>query len=163
MKNVAEIDKAEFKDGDVVVFVNNSGVSSVTLIMEKLEGHHVCAYACGIPNETYIEIGDNCPLYGRTLRHATEEEKQKLFDALAKDGKKWDAENKKIVPLFQPFEKVICRDIEEEKWSVDLYSHYDSELEKTPHTCVGGRWAMCVPYEGNEKLVGTNDEWEGGE
>lgn len=33
----------------------------------------------------------------KELRLATEEEKQKLLDALHKDGKDWDSENKKIV------------------------------------------------------------------
>lgn len=33
------------------------------------------------------------------VRLATEEEKQKLFDALAKEGKAWDAEKKAVVEL----------------------------------------------------------------
>ena len=33
------------------------------------------------------------------VRYATEEEKQKLFDALAKEGKDWDAEKKAVVEL----------------------------------------------------------------
>lgn len=32
-------------------------------------------------------------------RHATEEEKQRLFDALAKDGKRWNAEKKRVEDL----------------------------------------------------------------
>ena len=46
------------------------------------------------------------------LRLATEEEKQQLFDALAKEGKAWDAKKKMIVDLkpkceFKPFDKVL--------------------------------------------------------
>lgn len=38
------------------------------------------------------------------LRLATEAEKQQLFDALAKEGKRWDSEKKQIVDLKPAFE-----------------------------------------------------------
>lgn len=40
----------------------------------------------------------------RSLRLATDSEKQQLFDALAKEGKRWDAEKKQIVDLKPAFE-----------------------------------------------------------
>lgn len=46
--------------------------------------------------------------------------------------------------------------MEKNEWMCDFYSHYDNETEY--HFCVGGRYECCIPYEGNEKLLGTTDE-----
>lgn len=62
---------------------------------------------------------------------------------------------------FQPFQKVLVKDIESINdcftvWSVDFYSYFDMESHK--HRCLGGLWNHCVPYEGNEHLLGTKEE-----
>lgn len=61
----------------------------------------------------------------RSLRLATDSEKQQLFDALAKEGKRWDIEKKQIVDLKlkwtpKPFDKVVVRCGKADKWSIDL-------------------------------------------
>lgn len=40
-------------------------------------------------------------------------------------------------------------------WLCDLYSHYSKKNEK--YCCVGGFCEYCLPYEGNEHLLGTTD------
>jgi hypothetical protein len=79
-------------------------------------------------------------------------------------------ESKVILPIykvvlpditFQPFQKVLVKDIESINdcftvWSVDFYSYFDMESHK--HRCLGGLWNHCVPYEGNEHLLGTKEE-----
>lgn len=70
----------------------------------------------------------------------------------------------KAVPAatkFQPFQKVLVKDIESINdcftvWSIDFYSYFDMESHK--HRCLGGLWDHCVPYEGNEHLLGTREE-----
>ena len=62
----------------------------------------------------------------------------------------------KVETEFKPFERVLVRDLEDGEWHTNLYSHYDSSLESYPHVCIGGRFARCIPYEGNEELLGTN-------
>lgn len=70
----------------------------------------------------------------------------------------------KVVPAdakFQPFQKVLVKDIESINdcftvWSIDFYSYFDIESHK--HRCLGGLWDHCVPYEGNEHLLGTREE-----
>ena len=49
-----------------------------------------------ITNETGLDINEGTYFVNRI---ATEEEKQKLFDALAKEGKTWDSEKKAVVDL----------------------------------------------------------------
>lgn len=49
---------------------------------------------------------------------------------------------------------VLGRDRPEGKWRLDIYSHYSDML----HTCVSFKWQQCVPFLGNEHLVGTTGE-----
>lgn len=79
-------------------------------------------------------------------------------------------ESKVILPIykvvlpdvtFQPFQKVLVKDIESINdcftvWSIDFYSYFDMESHK--HRCLGGLWDHCVPYEGNEHLLGAKEE-----
>ena len=56
------------------------------------------------------------------------------------------------MPKFKEYQKVLVRDTEDGIWAVDLFSHYiDDEF-----VTLGNRlWAYCIPYHGNEDLVGT--------
>ena len=57
---------------------------------------------------------------------------------------------------FKPFERVLVRDGNNDKWCVGLYSHPNG-LE---HIVAGGTFLQCIPYEGNEHLVGTDKSRE---
>lgn len=64
-------------------------------------------------------------------------------------------------PKFQPFQKVLVKDMASINdcftvWSIDFYSYFNMESHK--HRCLGGLWDHCVPYEGNEHLLGTREE-----
>jgi hypothetical protein len=153
-------------------------------------------------------------------RLATEEEKQKLFDAIKANGYKWNAETKTLEKLIEPkfkvgdrirsiissnyytivdikndqyfiksddaekfpyhvpfsyetnyelvpnkfniatlkpFDKVLVRDNNEQKWTVDLFSFYDKDLVYK-YVCVGHYVNQCIPYEDNKHLLGTTDD-----
>ena len=85
---------------------------------------------------------------------ATEEVKDKLFEAMDKAGYTWDGETLKKKPQFKPFEKVLVRDSESEKWGCAFYSHFEPNGIYHYGTIIG-MYAMCIPFEGNEHLVGT--------
>ena len=97
------------------------------------------------------------------IRIATEEEKLQLFSALAKEGKAWDAEKKQIVNLkpkvgLKPFDKVLVRDSASDKWRANLFGYIDKDGY---YYCVYANWIFCIPYEGNESLLGTTNDVEG--
>ena len=100
------------------------------------------------------------------IRIATEEEKQQLFSALAKEGKAWDSEKKKVVGLKpkwtpKPFDRVITRNTADDVWTANIFSHMDSHGEYVTIACVGG-YTHCLPYnEETAKLIGTTNSWEG--
>lgn len=58
---------------------------------------------------------------------------------------------------FKPFDKVLVRDAGPfDVWKAGLFSHCNDN----GYSCNGAYWAECIPYEGNEHLVGTTDKPE---
>ena len=88
---------------------------------------------------------------------------KQLFSAIAKEGKAWDAEKKQIVELkpkveLKPFDKVLVRDSESDKWRANLFGYIS---EDGYYYCVFASWIYCIPYIGNESLLGTTKDVEG--
>lgn len=205
-----------FRDGDIVAGENCS-FSYITIFRKFIDdisfSHHVCLTSFG--KFKVDGFSDN-----KNLRLATEEEKQKLFDAIKVNGYKWNFDTKTLEKLIEPkfkvgdrikkgekiaivervykdsynirfdidggigaftidlqdewelvsnkfdittlipFEsKVLVRDTEEEKWKPAIWGYYDVDhIKYYPYETVGGNcFCLCIPYEGNEHLLGTND------
>lgn len=59
---------------------------------------------------------------------------------------------------FQPFDKVLVRSKNEtnNKWFPAIYAYYDDVVS---HITIDHKmYGDCIPYEGNEHLVGTTDK-----
>lgn len=54
----------------------------------------------------------------------------------------------------KPFDKVLVRDSKSSKWRANLFSHKNID---EPYYCVYASWNYCIPYEGNEHLLGTTE------
>lgn len=102
-RETLEIEKPqpEFKDGDIVVAEEDNYYDKVIFIAAIKDD----IVSKALINVRY-EVHYNEYRFGRnrSLRLATEEEKQQLFSALAKEGKAWDADKKMIVNLKPAFE-----------------------------------------------------------
>lgn len=61
---------------------------------------------------------------------------------------------------LKPFDKVLVRDYDKSRWYGDLFLRYYIEGGKTPYECLTGNFVQCIPYEGNEHLLGTTDKPE---
>lgn len=151
-----EIEKQlEFKDGDIVVYGKS------VAICRKIYKHTLSFYVSlnemvGLLFADEVESSEE-------YRFATEEEKQQLFDALEKEGKAWDAEKKQIVDLkpkveLKPFDKVLVRDFSRDKWSISFFSFKKEDCYVCINHC---SWNQCIPYIGNESLLGTTKDVEG--
>lgn len=174
-RETLEVEKAqpEFKDGDIVFMkgIKDGYFANCIFILrsEYKDGDERAFYYAFYNADdkfTTAEYGNTRVHY--SLRPATDSEKQQLFDALAKKGKTWDAEKKAIVNLpkkceFKAFDKVLVRDSNDYKWKAGFFSHYSEGLNY-PFICVGGGYGQCIPYnEDTKHLLGTTDEWKGGE
>lgn len=147
--------KLEFKDGDIVVYGKSVAIG------RKIYKHTLSFYVTlnemvGLLFADEVESSEE-------YRFATEEEKQQLFDALAKKGKAWDAEKKQIVDLkpkveLKPFDKVLVRDFSRDKWSISFFSFKKEDCYVCINHC---SWNQCIPYIGNESLLGTTNNVEG--
>ena len=72
----------------------------------------------------------------------------------------WDKPKvKKFDPkTLQPFDRVLVRDNDDEKWDCDLFSYYDGD-QSYPYVFVSRPWSHCSPYNDETKhLVGTTDD-----
>lgn len=104
-RETLEIEKPhpEFKDGDIVALVVRK-CTHIAIFQSRQEayiGFHavLCQNDELLLEEPFREdVGDI------ELRLATDSEKQQLFDALAKEGKRLDSEKKQIVSLKPAFE-----------------------------------------------------------
>ena len=160
-----EIEKQpKFKDGDILSCDEDSFTRHTTLILHKDENITESIVSL-IRHKKLVET--NVPIDNFLLSRlypAREDEKKELFDALAKGGKAWDAEKKIIVNLkhkceFKPFDKVLGRNEKDDVWEAELFSHYREESQY-PFRCIGFSRKYCIPYEGNEHLLGTTDNFE---
>ena len=161
-RETLEIEKQqEFKDGDVV-FVRLKRFSFIE-IFNYFKDDYLYDHASLSTTLQTIDICGKYPISKDEIveiRLATDSEKQQLFDALAKEGKAWDVEKKKIVGLppkfdgLKPFDKVLVRDDKEDLWFANIFSYRHRDM----YYCLGECYRYCIPYEGNEKLLGTMDD-----
>ena len=60
---------------------------------------------------------------------------------------------------LKPFDKVLVRENNNQAWRCDVFSHM-SLYDKEKYRCIGAVWTQCIPYEGNEHLLGTTNNPE---
>lgn len=170
-----KIEKAqpEFKDGDIVFVeshmlgINTSSMITAIFRKEKENDKYKFSPALCESNvhDTYLRESPVVlsPSDIKTFRLATDSEKQQLFDALAKYEKAWDAEKKEVVGLkpkveLKPFDKVLVRDSKSDNWRANLFGYIGKDGY---YRCVYANWVYCIPYAGNEHLLGTTNNVEG--
>lgn len=153
-----------FKRGDVVI-KNGGGMAAVF---------------DGWANDTYTEFNTTVNLYCdnntgeeevcNTLlfRKATEEERQQFIKIAERAfNGKYNPDTLQVEPVkptcpFKPFDKVLVRDNDEGEWYANYFSHY-KENNDCPYVCIDNSYIYCIPYEGNEHLLGTSEAYmEGG-
>lgn len=158
-----EIEKqTKFKDGDIVCisgigYLAYGIVKNIDNSSKKLE-YYVLNDMSTLKFEDWLSFED------KHILPITETQQIILFDALAKKGKAWDAEKKEVVDLkpkvdvLKPFDRVLIRDINAERWKASFFSY----KEESHYVSIEGRcWRQCIPYEGNEHLLGTTEDVEG--
>lgn len=171
-----EIEKqTEFKDGDVVV---TDAVPSLcySKCIFILKGDFNTGESCANSYIFYnINNNDFCfdvldtEIRDRNIHLATEEEKLIFFDALAKKGKAWDAKKKQVVDLktkceFKPMDLCLMKYIGQYNnrgWELCQYAYTEHRVSSSGeqrdfyHAIGGEIYAECIPYKGNEHLLGT--------
>lgn len=168
-RKTLEIEPAqpEFKDGDIVCisgmgYLAYSIVKSIDYSSKKLEYY-------ALNDMSTLKADDWLSFEDKQIQPITETQQTILFGALAKEGKACDAEKKQIVDLpkkceFKAMDWCLMRD-KKETWKLCQFSFFDDGDYEAPYNAVGGNWFdECIPYnEETKHLLGTTDEWKGGE
>ena len=102
----------KFKDGDIVTCTNDA-CTYTAIFKEMIDKGAFCRYGVLVDNKFRCRVNDWSG-FNETCRLATEEEKQKLFDAIKANGYKWNAETKTLEKLVEPKFKVgdVIQDID---------------------------------------------------
>jgi hypothetical protein len=157
----------EFKDGDIL-YSNLVGNEVFIVKIEEKCILHSYVYmdiynkVLNIDKDETFSIS-GC-IYDGNIRLATDSEKQQLFSALAKEGKRWNPDTKQIEDLpkkceFKPMDWCLMRD-KKETWKLCQFSFFDDGDYEAPYNAVGGNWFdECIPYNDQTKhLLGTTDK-----
>lgn len=161
-----EIEKQpNFKDGDIVALVVRK-CTHIAIFQSRQEKYIGFQAVLCQNDELLLEEPFREDDGDIELRPATDSEKQQLFEALAKEGKAWDAEKKMLVDLpkkceFKPFDKVLVRCGKGCKWVPAFFVRFRGEdfaWRFNALTLNGnvGDFASCIPYEGHENFAFTD-------
>ena len=218
----------KFKDGDIV-YIKTKGYNQneFIIIFKEIKNDHIHKHACFAYQVLYTSKNAVCHLVDvEEVRLATEEEKNKLFEAIKNNGYRWDIETKTLEKLIKPyfkvgdkikhkcdknntvititgsihdyyyiqyynnmkneyqneaisftdqdkyeliidkfdintlkpFDKVLVRTDNKHIWTIQFFERLNNIL-KDSFVCMGGaRYRQCIPYEGNEHLLGTTED-----
>ena len=156
------------KDGDVLV---TTKIRSCPFIYRKTDRkNNLAYYYAGIDGNG--DFSEGC--LKRTLCHfglvsdvipATKEQRDLLFAKMKEAGYQWDDDKKELRKIqphydinnFHAGMPVLVRDDRQKKWCYALYSHHDNEDSYQFVTAGDNPYIQCIPFEGNETLLGTTD------
>lgn len=149
-----ELEKIEpkFKEGDVI----KDNKNNLYLIVDTNSHPKI---GCVLNQNMKLTLLNRVTTLASTkFTLANKEKRNKLFSALVKEGYKYDKEQYKLVKQeFKPFDKVLVRDREDQIWRANYFSHYRKTDKSYPYACISNHYYYCIPYKGNEYLLGTTD------
>ena len=71
------------------------------------------------------------------------------------------ARNSRMAEMLHPFDRVLIRDDECDNWEPAFFAYYDDSDDNYPFYCTNNdHFAECIPYDGNEHLYLTNDDYD---
>ena len=160
-KEMRDWSKFQWEKGDVLI--SNDGGTEV--IFDKWYDDTYTSFYC----KHYLNSEDkNKIVYYEeflctTERYSLEDKDiaQTYINTIEKrlDGNLETLEIEKPKCEFKTFDKVLGRNEKDDVWEADLFSHYRKESQY-PFRCIGFSRKYCIPYEGNEHLLGTRNNPE---
>ena len=161
----------KFNDGDVI-YVETKASRWVSIFNEDTENVIVTYADSNLDNRRFCGTDDFagilCPKrIIREIRLATEEETQKLFQAIKDNGHKWNAVTKTLEKLVEPkfdpatlkpFDQVLVRNVLTDKWRIGFFERIDTEEPK--YDTAYSSYRHCIPYNDETKHLLGKAEME---
>ena len=151
-----------FKRGDVVYNPN----SKMLAIFDGWASDYYAEFNTTINYYADHRFGEEEVCSTECFSKATNEERAKFIAAAEKHyGGKYNPETLQVEPVkvvepkcsFKPFNKVLVRCNEDSVWRCELFSHYNTFNKQCPYVCLSSVYKYCIPYEGNQHLLGTTN------
>ena len=178
-KTLEKIIVPKFKVGDIITN------GKVTIKIDHIDGDYYYDITRNIANRLFIKFQDEWELapvpkfkvgdiikahnpsfvykiINITDTHYTLESMpgKHRHNILICEDKNWKlVPNKFDISTLKAYDKVLVRDDNNSVWVNTFFGFYDTVTNKKyPFIAEGVKWAQCIPYEGNEHLLGTCDE-----
>lgn len=158
-----------FKDGDVL-----SDEEGNYIFILNINGKYLTSLYASFTIRRGLTISDDIAANENNIeryRLATDSEKQMMINALkasknpkAKEYlKRFFGIEEKPKYEFKPFDKVLVKYHEDDNWKASLFTRIitDDQDGETKYECLNGTVVVyCIPFEGNEHLLGTAENTE---
>ena len=158
-----------FKDGDVL-----SNEEGNFIFILNANGKYLTSLYASLAAGTSLNISDNIAASENNIeryRLATDSEKQRMINALkASNNPKAKEYLKRFFGIeekpkydFKPFDKVLVKYYEDDNWEGNLFIRTitDDQDGETKYECLNGVvFVHCIPFEGNECLLGITENPE---
>lgn len=158
-----------FKDGDVL-----SNEEGDYIFILNTNGKYLTSIYASFSIKGGLIISDNIAANENNIEHyrlATDSEKQRMIKALKKSKnpkakeylKRFFGIEEKPKYEFKPFDKVLVKYHEDDNWKASLFTRTitDDQDGETKYECLNGTVVVyCIPFEGNEHLLGTAENPE---
>ena len=120
-----------------------------------------CIKYSGYPIVTWSKNGKRILSFTKEGLFFSEGECIMLFPSKdQRDWSKFKIKKPKFDPkTLQPFDKVIVRDTNSEKWKIQFFSHVIERDVDYPYVCITNPYRYCIPFNDDTKhLLDTNEE-----
>lgn len=158
-----------FKDGEVL---SNEDGSFIFIL--NTHGKYLTSFYASLAAGKSLNISDNLAAHENHIecyRLATDSEKQKMIKALKKSKnpkakeylKRFFGIEERTKYEFKPFDKVLAKYYEDDNWEASLFIRTitDDQDGEIKYECLNGTvYVYCIPFEGNEYLLGTAENPE---
>lgn len=158
-----------FVDGDILVHTQN-GRNIISIYKSELQDNDdfkliSCHAILWDKDEGLTVKNPEIACYDDCVRFANGKEIATLFVELKANGCEWDSDTKTIKDGEEKFDeskyvayetRVLVRDSECDKWKPAIYGY--KEFSTLPYATLSGYYKYCIPYEGNEHLLGKADD-----
>lgn len=154
-----------FKRGDVVRSIDDGAQA----VFEGWGSDDYTSFYASIVHYAEVDEWDEDVVFAVESFYKEPEEFARGFivDAEEHYNGKYNPETLQVEPVkpecpFKPFDKVLVRNYDDMVWCANFFSHY-KDNNGYHYVCIDNSYIYCIPYEGNEHLLGTTDPYtEGG-
>ena len=147
-----------FKEGDVLENTSGKVFPKYVIFKKYLDDKYTTFEATN-----GIVLGDEAIKYSirNTLSYSKVEDEDMALEIKKKIQNIVDKKPESSAPEFQPFDKVLVRDFDEQIWIPTFFGFFRKDKDKKfSYVTVDGAYKYCIPYsEKTKHLLGTTEPY----